>query len=70
MLMTVKAGLAAYAANRGYSLASLARKAGITRVHLTRLAGGRKTTPETARKIANALETEIEQLFEPEGGKS
>ena len=50
--------------NKGYSVTSLADKIGMTQVSLSRIINGNPTV-ETLEKIANALDVEVRDLFNP-----
>ena len=50
--------------NKGYSVTSLAEKIGMTQVSLSRIINGNPTV-ETLKKIANALDVDIRELFNP-----
>ena len=59
--------LRALMAQRGFSYDRLARYAGVSKSFISHLAKGRKTTckPETAQRIAEALDLPLEILFTP-----
>lgn len=50
--------------NKGYSVTSLAEKIGMKQVSLSRIINGNPTV-ETLEKIANALEVDVRDLFNP-----
>ncbi len=52
---------------RGFSYDRLARYAGVSKSFISHLTAGRKTTckPETAQRIAEALDIPLEILFVP-----
>ena len=59
--------LRALMAQRGFSYDRLARYAGVSKSFVSHLTSGRKTTckPETAQRIAEALDIPLEILFVP-----
>lgn len=56
--------LAVAMAKKGYNLASLAQACGISRGTLSVAKAGKRIKPETALKIANALNVELEDILE------
>jgi len=74
MTIQAKDGLRYTAAEKGYSLSSVAKLAGITKVQMLRIASGENTSPDTAGKIAHALGYTVIELFhirkdDPQEGK-
>lgn len=56
--------------NKGWSCARLAREAGVTGPTITRLESGKSASPETAKRLSDALGKSIVELFDinPGGG--
>ncbi len=50
--------------DKGYSVTSFAEKIGMTQVSLSRIINGNPTV-ETLEKIANALDVDVRDLFNP-----
>lgn len=63
MTIIAREGLHAEAIKKGYSMTSLAKKTGRSRVQIGNIIHGGKTSPETAKLIADALGKEVEELF-------
>lgn len=56
-------------ANKGFSAKELSEKCGISQITITRLKKGvQKARPETVGKIAKALDVQVENLIDLDGG--